>query len=133
VNSDAAAGAGFGIRLGQQFRLPPIIALTPELAYTYHDFSPRPVAYRGLLGLRLALGEIVRPGVFVHVGVARLIQESPAPSVTDFSYDLGGSLDFTLLPVVNLGAHAAYNRVELSHPANSFAWVTLGVHVEFVF
>jgi hypothetical protein len=133
VHSDVGSGAGFGLRLGQQFRLPPIITLTPELAYTYHDFSPLPVAYRGVVGLRLGLGEILRPGVFAHLGIARLNQESPAPSVTDFSYDAGAFLDFTLLPFVNFGGHAAYNAVEVSGGDPRFAWVTLGVHIELVF
>jgi hypothetical protein len=31
--------------------------------------------------------------VFVHLGIARLNQESPAPSVTAFSYDAGGFLE----------------------------------------
>lgn len=132
VNSDADSGAGFGLRLGQQFRLPPIVTITPELAYTYHDFSPRPVAYRGVAGLRLAVGEILRPGVFAHLGIARLIQESPAPAVTDLSFDGGAFLDFTLLPFVDLGAHAAYNHVEPSGTTPSFAWLTLGLHVAFV-
>ena len=133
VHSNANSGAGFELRLGRQFRLPPIVALTPELAYTYHDFSPEPVAYRGLVGLRLGLGEILRPGVFGHVGIARLIQQSPAASFTDWSYDAGAFLDFTLVPAVNFGAHTAYNRVALPGVDPSLAWVTLGLHCELLF
>lgn len=132
VNSDADSGAGFGLRLGQQFRLPPLLTLTPELAYTYHDFSPVPVAYRGVAGVRIAVGEVLRPGAFAHLGIARLIHASPAPSVTEFSFDGGAFLELTLLPFVDFGAHAAYNRVEPSGTAAGFAWLSFGLHIAFV-
>lgn len=134
INSDATSGAGFGIRLGQQVRLPPLLSVSPEMAFTYHAFpSTGPRAYRGTLGLRLGLGEILRPGVFMHLGIGHLIPEGLAPAHTAFSYDAGAFLDFTLLPLLNLGAHAAYTGVNSRGNGSSFRWVTVGLHAALIF
>lgn len=132
IKSDTT-GAGFGIRLGQQMRLPPLLSATPELTYTFHGFDNGPNVYRGTFGLRLGLGEILRPGVFAHVGMGHVVPEEPAPTSTAFSYDAGVFLDFTLLPVLNFGAHSAYTGVTSTKDAPSFRWMTLGLHAALVF
>jgi hypothetical protein len=132
VNSDMT-GAGFGIRLGQQMRLPPLLSATPELAYTFHNFDSGPHAYRGAFGLRLGFGEVLRPGLFAHLGLGHLVPEQPAPASTAFTYDAGVFLDFTLLPILNLGIHSAYTGVSSTEDAPSFRWITLGLHAALVF
>lgn len=132
IKSDAT-GAGFGIRLGRQIRLPPLLSATPELAYTFHNFADGPQAYRGAVGLRLGFGEILRPGVFAHLGLGHLVREEPTPASTAFSYDAGVFLDFTLLPVLNLGVHSAYTGVGSTDDAPSFRWMTVGLHAALVF
>ena len=37
IDSSFKTGGGFGFRLGNQIHLP-MVVLTPELAFTYHDF-----------------------------------------------------------------------------------------------
>lgn len=134
VNSDASSASGFGIRAGHQARLPPVVALTPEVAFTYNDFSNSgPTAYRGLFGIRLAFGEILRPGVFTHVGLGHLSWGSTDVSHTGFSYDVGGFVDFTLLPVLNIGVHGAYNRVDSGDVSAGFGWASVGLHAALVF
>src|SRR6185312_13789027 len=65
LNSRGDSGGGFGIRLGQELHLP-LVAITPELGFTYHNFSGDfgPKIYRGVAGLRLGIGEVIRPGAF---------------------------------------------------------------------
>ena len=50
------------------------------------------------------------------------------------AFDVGAFFDFTLIPLVNVGVHAAYNYLSASDPTNqAFKWVTLGAHVDCVF
>lgn len=136
VDSTVEAGPGFGLRLGYHAHIPFII-LTPELGFTYYGFQGDYPAnmYRGLAGMRLAVGEIIRPGVFAHVGVAQLTADGPPPdpSRSALTYDAGLFLDFTLLPLVNIGGHAAYNRMEGNDEAAALNWASVGAHAEIVF
>lgn len=136
INSNADSGGGFGIRLGQHIHFP-MLALTPELGFTYAgfggDFGPK--VYRGVAGLRIGVGEILRPGVYAHLGVGRMELDTPGPdfSHTAFTYDAGGFIDLTLLPVLNIGVHAAYNRLNGSDTGDAFEWATVGAHAALIF
>src|SRR2546423_11521635 len=74
LHSRGDSGGGFGIRLGQELHLP-LVALVPELGFTYHKFSGDygPKIYRGIAGLRLGIGEVIRPGVFAHLGIRHFV------------------------------------------------------------
>jgi len=132
INSDVNSGGGFGARLGYQAHAP-FVTVTPELAFTYASFSgfADPRVYRGLAGVRIGFFEVLRPGVYAHLGVGHLTTDLPNVSHTDLSYDLGVFLDFTVLPILNIGAHAAYNR--LTGDPLSLEWATVGGHVALVF
>lgn len=132
IDSDADSGAGFAIRVGQLLRLP-IVAITPELAFANHTFADGPTAYRGLAGLRLGVGELIRPGVFAHLGLGHLTLPSPVPSHTAFTYDAGIFLDLTVLPLLDLGIHGGYNRLNEGKGVPAFEWVTIGAHAALVF
>ena len=133
LHSRGDSGWGFGIRLGQQLNAKPIV-FTPELGFTYHGFSGDfgPKIYRGILGARLGFGDILRPGGFFHVAVGHFV-----PTVGDnhdaFSFDAGGFLDFTLIPLLDIGAHAAYNRVDADYGSGAYAYLTVGLHAGIVF
>jgi hypothetical protein len=137
VDSEVEFGGGFAVRLGQQLHLP-MIAITPELAITYASFSEAygPSIYRGVVGLRLGAGEIIRPGAFAHIGVGRFELDVPGrsdPTGSELTYDVGLVLDFTLLPILNFGVHGAYNRLAGDSRREPFEWLTLGAHAEVVF
>ena len=137
LQSRAEFGGGFAIRLGDQLHVP-AVAFTPELAFSYDKFSKAygPSVYRGVVGARLSIGELIRPGVYAHVGFGKYDLDIPGadPSGTAITYDAGLSLDFTLLPLLNLGVHGSYNvLLGDDEDRERFKWLTLGAHVELVF
>lgn len=134
IDSDAKSGTGFAIRVGQQVHLP-LIAITPELAFADHTFAGDfgPTAYRGLVGLRLGFGELIRPGVYAHLGLGHLTLPDPLPSHTAFTYDGGVFLDLTVLPLLDLGVHGAYNRLNEGDGISAFEWATIGAHAALIF
>jgi hypothetical protein len=141
----AQTGGGFGIRLGQQLHLP-LISLNPEIGFAYASFAQRrsslgvsgPTIYRGIAGLRLGVGEVLRFGLLAHVGYGYVSVDVPAavklddPSHTAFTYDVGLFLDFTALPLLNIGLHAAYNRVSGKERLDPLNWMQLGAHAALV-
>ena len=133
IDADSDSGGGFAIRLGQQLHVP-LIVLTPELVFADHTFSDNgPTAYRGLAGLRLGIGEIIRPGVYGHLGFGSLSLPDPAPDHTAFTYDAGVFLDLTILPLLDIGVHGAYNRLNSGEGVAAYEWATLGAHAALIF
>jgi hypothetical protein len=124
---------GFSLRLGREIHVP-FAVVTPELAFSYDKF-PGVLGsfYEPKAGLRLGFGELFRPGVYGHIGAGEI-----SPKITEnhwgLAYDVGAALDFTLLPLLNLGAHVAYNHADSGDlPAGTYKWLTLGVHADLVF
>ena len=135
IDSTANSGWGFGIRLGQQLHLP-LVVVNPELGFDYHSFSDdsSPRTYRGMAGLRVGIGEIFRVGPFAHIGVGRLsLSGTPDLSHTAFTYDAGLFLDLTVLPLLDVGVHGAYNRIVSGDQGPAFQFATVGAHVALVF
>ena len=133
------SGPGFAVRLGYHAHIP-LIVLTPEVGFSYYSFSGDSAAslYRGLVGARIGIGEIIRPGVFVHLGYGKLDasavdRDSPDPSHGALAYDAGAFLDFTLLPIFNIGIHGAYNGLNSSDNVEAITWGSFGAHAELVF
>jgi hypothetical protein len=130
--SEIDSGGGGALRLGHEFDAI-ALSLTPEISGSYHSFSGDfgPAVYRGTGGLRLNVGKILEPGVYGHAGVGRASFDVPGaaqdPSRTAFTWDAGVTLDFTLLPVIEIGAHAAYNSLAAGD-AERLDWLTAGLH-----
>lgn len=130
------SGAGFGIRVGQELHLP-LVSVNPEIGFTYASFSKDepPRVYRGIAGLRLGVGELIRFGVMAHVGFGHVSWE-PAPknySHTGLTYDAGMFVELTALPLLNIGIHGAYNRVaEKDGQPDPLQWLQLGLHATLV-
>ena len=135
VDSIGDSGGGFGIRAGLQLHVP-LLVITPEVGFTYHGFdgTGEPSVTRGILGMRLGLGEIFRFGVAGHVGLAHLSADviGPDPSHTGFAYDAGLFFDLTLLPLFDIGVHAVYNHLTEDELKPSFAWLTFGAHLALI-
>lgn len=124
------SGGGGALRLGQEFDLL-LVSLTPEFGGSYHGFggNDETKLYTGFLGGRLALGKIVEPSLFGHVGVGRLegVEKRTAPVM-----DGGLAIDFTLLPLIDLGVHGAYNVMLPRDDGSALKYVTLGAHAALV-
>jgi hypothetical protein len=133
LHSRGDSGWGFGIRLGQELH-GPLLVLTPEIGFTYHGFSGDfgPKIYRGIIGARLGIGEIIRPGAFVHVGLGHFVP-TYGDNQNAFTLDAGGFLDLTIIPFLNVGAHVAYNRVDADYGSGAYAFLTVGLHAALVF
>jgi hypothetical protein len=133
-------GRGFALRFGNELD-GVILSFTPEVVASYHGFSGslQPSAVRGLVGGRLSFGKILEPGVYAHVGAGRLSYPdatSPAfagGAIWGLAWDAGGTLDLTVLPLVDLGVHAGYARVDGTDVAPTLGWVNVGVHGALVF
>lgn len=136
-DSDSDSGAGVDLFFGPRLDLT-ILTLTTELSAGYHDFGGDfdPTVYRGLVGGRLGLGAIIRPSVFAHLGVGHLrfddLIGDGRDGRTNLAADLGAALDFTLLPLVDLGIQGSYNIIAGDDDADAFEWLQAGIHVTFV-
>jgi opacity protein-like surface antigen len=126
-------GTGYAIRVGQEFR-ESLASATPEIVFAYTGFSgvTIPSVYRGMAGLRLGFGDVLRPGAFVHLGVARVLGSEPfsalEPSRTAFTYDVGASLDLAAIPHVIVGAHVEYSGIASTSVAPGLDWIGIGGH-----
>lgn len=124
-------GGGGALRLGREFDLL-LVSFTPEIGGGFHGFGGdgNSKLYRGFVGGRFAVGKIIEPSVFGHVGIGRLGGAEPrtAPIL-----DAGLALDFTLLPLIDLGVHGAYNVMMPKDDGSALKFVTLGIHAALVF
>jgi hypothetical protein len=132
-------GGGVDIFFGPRMDLG-LVALTTELDAGFHDFGGvvDPRVYRAMAGGRLSLGAVIRPSVFAHIGVGHLRwNDFPGTderdSRTGLGTDLGAALDFTILPLVDLGVQLSYNAIAAGSGAPAFDWMQAGAHVIFVF
>jgi hypothetical protein len=127
---DTSDGGGGALRLGQELDLF-LVSLTPEIGGGYHSFTGDTDArlYSGFLGGRFAIGKIVEPSVFGHVGVGHV---SGFESRTAPVMDAGLAIDFTLLPLIDLGLHGAYNVMLPRNDSSALKFVSLGAQAALV-
>jgi hypothetical protein len=125
------SGTDKALRLGQELDLV-VVSLTPEIGGSYHTFAGALDAshYSGFIGGRLGFGKILEPGVFAHVGIGRLSNDVAGD--TGPAFDMGVYLDFTLLPILDLGVHGAYDLLVLDD-GESFDWARFGAHASIGF
>jgi hypothetical protein len=125
------SGGGGALRVGSELDLI-LITLIPEAYFSYHAWSEADASVTtGKLGARVRIGKILEPGVYGHFGIA---SASPGigPSYTSPAFDLGFTLDFTLIPFVDIGAHAAYNAVFETSDRDALHYALFGLHVALV-
>jgi opacity protein-like surface antigen len=137
AGDDSDTGAGVDVYFGPRLDLT-ILTLTTELTGGFHDFNGPldPTAYRVMAGGRLGVGVIIRPSIFAHGGVGYLRFDDPIGGERDgrtaFAGDLGLALDFTILPLVDLGIQGSYNVIGGNDRYDAFDWLQAGVHITFV-
>jgi hypothetical protein len=132
---DVSSGPAFGIRLGQQLHLP-LIILTPEIGFNWGTLADGPDLYRGILGARVGIGEILRFGVQAHLGFGHYSWEvaNQDLSHTGLTLDGGLFLDLTVLPLLDIGVHMAYGRVsgDTEKGLEPLQWLAFGLHAALI-
>ncbi len=94
-----AGGPAVALRLGYSFQAP-LVRFTPEAKFAFE--SPgTPHAFALMGGGRLNLFEVVSPAVFAHAGT--LIGD-----IRGFVWDAGVGLDFTPIPLLDIGVYGAF-------------------------
>ena len=131
-----ASGIGFDVLFGPRFDLT-LLTLGTEIGGGFAAMSGRldPTVYRGVVGARLGLGAIVRPSIFAHIGLGYMRYDTlgDREGRAGFASDVGAAIDFTVLPLMNLGASFSYNNVAGSNSQPAFDWLGFGAHAVFVF
>jgi hypothetical protein len=123
------AGGGGALRVGSELDLI-LITLIPELYLSHHEFDGMGASVTtGKVGGRLRIGKILEPGLYAHIGVA---SASQGESYTAPAFDVGFTLDFTLIPLIDIGAHAAYNSVFAADDNDPFRYALFGLHAALV-
>lgn len=124
-------GGGGALRLGRQVNLI-LLKLTPEIGGGYHAFggANEPRVYSGFIGGRLGVGAVLEPSIYGHLGLAHV---SGPGSRTAPILDAGLALDFTLLPLIDLGLHAGYNAMLPRDDGSTLKFLTLGAQAALVF
>jgi hypothetical protein len=125
-------GGGGALRIGSELDLF-IVTMIPEVSLGYHSFGGSEnydaQTFTGTLGGRIRFLKILEPGIFAHAGIGRLGGYEPH---TGLALDAGVTLDFTLLPLIDLGLHAAWNRVFGDSDHAGLSYGTAGFHVALV-
>jgi hypothetical protein len=138
--SAIGGGAGFKIRMGEQFRLPGVL-VTPEAGYGYDHLWAADNLGNGydwnmnrlFAGVRVGFGRIIVPTLYAHVGYGW--RQTDAAYATGnnggLAFDVGGALDFRVTRHVTLGAHLEYSQIAL--PTDTPQWLGIGGHLELLF
>ncbi len=134
VEDEAWSGFGGGLRLGYEIDVL-FASLIPEVGGSYHSISDLDTSlYRGLVGARLRFLKVLEPGIYAHFGVGHASSDSLlVPSRTASTGDVGLSLDFTLLPVIEFGGHAGYNWLSGSEDSDAIPWWNAGLQASIIF
>lgn len=129
-------GWGLGARVGNKWDLV-LVSLTPEVGFNYHAFGgpPNAEAFAVVAGGRIGIGFVIEPSAFIHAGIGHVGFDTPAGDYgrTSLAYEGGLALDLTLLPVIDIGAHAALAGIAGDADEDAFSWLAIGGHVTFNF
>jgi hypothetical protein len=130
-HSEVDNGGGAGLRIGLE-RDYFLITLIPELQLNYHylnaDRVESATITTGKIGGRIRFLKIVEPGIFAHAGLGH-IGGDRVYEKTGIAFDAGFTLDLTILPLIDIGLHTAWNKI-FGDP--SVEYVTAGAHLALV-
>lgn len=130
-------GWGVGARFGHKWDLV-LVSLTPEVGVNYHNFSgaPEASAFAAVAGGRISIGAILQPSAFIHAGIGHVGYDRAVVadySRTSLAYEGGLALDLTILPVIDIGAHATLAGITGDADEDGFSWLAVGGHVSVNF
>lgn len=91
----------------------------------------------GFAGARASVGAILQPSVYAQVGYGRLslmnVEGAGTQHSAGFTGEAGLAFDFTLLPLVNLGAHAGYQYFQSLGNVGNGHLLLAGLHASLAF
>lgn len=126
-------GGGAALRIGTEHDLL-LVTMIPEVLLDSHSFGADrdddASVVTAKVGGRIRFLKIVEPGIFAHLGVGH-IGGDDRYSHTGVAFDAGVTLDLTLLPLIDLGLHAGWNRVFGGHD-KGLSYGTAGIHAALV-
>ncbi|MET0387160.1 MAG: hypothetical protein ABW321_14425 [Polyangiales bacterium] len=125
-------GGGGGLRVGTEHDLF-LVTLIPELTLDYHNFGAEPDTagiVTGKIGGRIRFLKIVEPGIFAHIGIGN-IGGNEQYSHLGPAFDMGATLDLTIIPLIDIGLHVAWNRIFGGYDSG-LSYATAGAHVALV-
>jgi hypothetical protein len=132
-NDQIAKGGGGALRIGTQRNLF-LVTLIPELTLDHHSYGAErddtASITTGKIGGRIRFLKIIEPGIFAHVGIGH-VGGDPLYSHTGVALDMGGTLDLTILPLIDIGIHGAWNRIFGGYDSG-VSYGTAGLHVALV-
>jgi len=132
-HSEIDSGGGAGIRIGLE-RDYFLVTMIPEVQLNYHRLNANTaddaVISAAKVGGRIRFFKIIEPGIFAHAGLANIAGDRIYEH-TGIAFDAGFTLDLTILPLVDIGLHTAWNRV-FGDDESGLSYVTAGAHVALV-
>jgi hypothetical protein len=132
-SQDVDQGGGGALRIGSELDLF-LVTLIPEVSLDLHnlgtDRDPLNV-FTGKLGGRIRFLEIVEPGIFAHLGIGHIGGDARW-SHTGVAFDAGVTVDLTILPLIDLGLHASWNRIFGGYDSG-LSYGLAGAHAALVF
>jgi hypothetical protein len=132
-HSEIDSGGGAGIRIGLE-RDYFLVTMIPEVQLNYHRLNANTpddaTISAAKVGGRIRFFKILEPGIFAHAGLANIAGDRIYEH-TGIAFDAGLTLDLTILPLVDIGLHTAWNRV-FGDDESGLSYVTAGAHVALV-
>jgi hypothetical protein len=125
-------GGGGAIRIGSEHDYY-LVTLIPEFTLDYHNFGAERdnlSFVTGKVGGRVRFLKIVEPGIFAHIGIGNIGGDSQYNHL-GAAFDMGVTLDLTIIPLIDLGLHASWNRIFGGYDSGTSYGVS-GVHVALV-
>lgn len=129
LGNDAKIGFGFAGRLGYDIDLS-ILHLIPEIkvGFDRSPFTENVNTLRPMAGVRASIGIFAVAIVgFAHVGYGFPLGASDQVEADGMVYELGGGLDLTTLPLVDIGIWGAFNSIRRGDP--TYDWVSVGAQI----
>lgn len=127
------SGGGAQVRFGPRLDLA-LVQIDGEVGLGLHTFSGTlsPTAYRGVVGGRLGFDFLLRPSIYTHAGVGH-VNFSRGSNLTHFTWDGGLALDFSVIPLLDVGAHVGYNIILGNSDVSAFGYMVAGLHASLLF
>jgi hypothetical protein len=126
-------GGGGALRIGTEHDLF-LVTLIPELTLDYHTFGAdtrdNATIVTGKVGGRIRFLKIVEPGIFAHIGIGNIGGDNKY-SHLGAAFDAGVTVDLTIIPLIDIGLHASWNRLFGGYDSGTSYGVT-GAHVALV-